>query len=157
MKVPLTNSHLAAWLDDEDAHLLYGRSWFVDSEGYVGSNSSRKTGARRRVRLHRLLLNATKGHIVDHINRNKLDNRRANLRFVTHSENTFNSDTRPTSVSQYKGVSKKRNKWRAYISHHGKYVHIGHFETEHQAALAHDLWACVNEFIPLNFQDAHHS
>ncbi len=85
--------------------------------------------------LHRLIANANKGQIVDHINRIKTDNRRENLRLVKPLVNCLNRGPKLNAKSKYKGVSKQRNKWQVYVN--AKY--IGLFATEKEAAIAYDI------------------
>jgi hypothetical protein len=73
---------------------------------------------------------------VDHINGNGLDNRRCNLRVVTHAENLANRPGWKQSSSKYKGVTffKRDQKWQAKICPKGKTIHLGYFEDEKEAA-----------------------
>jgi hypothetical protein len=78
---------------------------------------------------------------VDHINRDVRDNRRANLRLATHSENLVNSKKRSDSkTSHFKGVSwfKPMNSWRAHINLNRKQISLGYFDDEIEAAKAYD-------------------
>lgn len=76
---------------------------------------------------------------IDHINGLRHDNRIDNLREATQAENTRNQRTRRDSASGLKCVHFKpsMNKWAAYIKHSGKQIHLGHFDTPDQAALAY--------------------
>jgi hypothetical protein len=92
--------------------------------------------------IHRLVINAQKGQIVDHINGNGLDNRLENLRIATRQMNKANT-TRGRS-SKYIGVSfspKRSKKFRVQVSNNGKKIHIGSFDTEIDAAKAYDNYA----------------
>jgi hypothetical protein len=77
---------------------------------------------------------------VDHQNRDKLDNRRRNLRAATKSQQKGNEAVRKSNKSGFKGVSwaKHAKKWRACIWNHGKRIHIGYFLTKQQAAMAYN-------------------
>ncbi len=91
--------------------------------------------------------------IVDHKNRNGLDNRKANLRVATRMQNTWNSiNGINRGFSKYKGVRKHHNKWRAVIEYSGKKVHLGCFAGEIEAAGAYDAAARKyhGEFAVLN-------
>jgi hypothetical protein len=100
-------------------------------------------------------MNTPKGMQTDHINRNKLDNRKSNLRVCTASQNRMNQPTRGNSTSDYRGVyqPKDKNKWKSVIQHQNKRVFIGYFKEETHAALAYDLWAkeLFEEFAQTNF------
>jgi hypothetical protein len=71
----------------------------------------------------------------DHINRDRLDNRRANLRVLTRDEQAQNKSSRKMSSSQYRGVSwnTSARKWKAYIRVDGRLRNLGHFTDEHEA------------------------
>jgi len=109
------------------------------------------------VQLHRLIMDAPKGLVVDHINSDGLDNRRSNLRLVTHSQNQWNRQKRKNTTSRFVGVSfyKSRGKWAAYINAAKKRINIGHFNSEIEAARAHDQAAVKyhGEFARLNFPE----
>ena len=107
--------------------------------------------------MHRLITNAPKGLMVDHINHNGLDNRRKNLRLCTVSQNNRNRRpiTRPNKGSKYKGVTfdKKRNLFKAEIQHNKKKYFLGRFKSQIKAAQAYDKKAreLFGEFAYLNF------
>lgn len=129
-------------VDTETADMLDGRSVSLGSHGYP------QIFWQGQVRLlHRVLLGLERGDgkIADHINRDKLDNRRSNLRVVTAGQNSQNSarrtmNGRPCS-SRYRGVSRTRSgKWRAYGQINGQRTELGHFEDELEAAEAARRW-----------------
>ena len=94
--------------------------------------------------------------VVDHINRNSLDNRRANLRLATHDENARNRvKINKKCSSIYKGVcwNKHHKKWQGQIQVQRKSMHLGYFDDELDAARAYDAAAekYHGEFACLNF------
>lgn len=94
------------------------------------------TTVRPYLRLHSLILGKKKGFEIDHINRNPLDNRKENLRFVTKTQNQANKTTSKKSSSKYKGVSwnKKDQQWVVFISIKGKSKYLGMSKDEKTAA-----------------------
>ena len=87
--------------------------------------------------LHRQILNAPDGTYGDHINRNTLDNRRANLRVVNEAQNVWNTGIRSTNTSGYKGVRRHKDLWRADITVNGKKHCLGYFKTAPEADQAY--------------------
>ena len=92
--------------------------------------------------LHRIVTGATAGQIVDHINRNGLDNRQCNLRFISRQGNKANSSN-ARKTSHFTGVSYEKNrrglkKYRVLMKIDGKCKCIGKFLTAEEAALAYD-------------------
>ena len=92
--------------------------------------------------------------VVDHINRNSLDNRKANLRPVTAMQNTWNTK-RKGGTSRFKGVTwnKREKKWKVQLAHKWKSIHLGLFTDEIEAAKTYDEAAKKyrGEFAVLNF------
>jgi hypothetical protein len=143
-------------VDNEDYEWVNRISWSIDLCGYAYARTyERGTGKRETFRLHRKLIDAPIGMQVDHINRNKLDNRKINLRLVTPKNNSRNQGKPisykggPTS-SKFKGVYfiKNKHKWGAIIA--GKW--IGSYTTEIEAAIAYNECAKIifKEFAVLN-------
>lgn len=141
-RIPLTKGQFAL-VDDEDFESLLWHSWCaMETRGrfYAVRMSSRKSGKRQLLLMHRELLNIDSGIMVDHINRNSLDNRRHNLRRCDSSGNSCNSKLANTNSSGFKGVAwhTKAQKWRAEIHHRTNYKYLGLFLTPEMAALAYD-------------------
>ena len=156
-RVPLTQG-LYAKVDPADYRELARHEWHA-TRGRHTWYAQRKVwdaGAKREVtiKMHRVVLPVAPGYVVDHINRNGLDNRRANLRLATVAQNAWNAKKR-NSRSGYKGVhyDKNKNRWRAAIVCNGQRTHLGYFKDKHQAAKAYDTAAKTlhGEFAALNF------
>lgn len=106
--------------------------------------------------MHRVLMGAEKGELVDHEDHDGLNNRLGNLRRATKAQNAMNSrPLRANNTSGYKGVARYRKKWQAGINLNGKRIHIGNFDTPEEAARAYDRAAIelFGEFACLNFPD----
>lgn len=119
--------------------------WSVNGNGYVNAAPGL---------LHRLIMKPARGLTVDHVNRDRLDNRRENLRVCTYGQNNAYIAKRDGLTSIYKGVHRSHNgKWDANIRSDGKSVYLGRFANERDAARAFDRAALVKwgEYAALNF------
>ena len=160
-RIPLTQGKYAI-VDPEDYERLAGYKWFAVryERGYYAQRAAKDSkGRQRNVRMHRVILGEPKGKIIDHINHNGLDNRRANLRVATRQQNTWNKrKQRGNCSSQYKGVTwlKRVGKWQARIICNGKSIFIGYFDDEEKAARAYDARAAelYGDYAALNFPAA---
>lgn len=121
--------------DKEDYDLIKDWTWYKDGHGYVVSHKA-KNNVRTCVKMHMLVMGSDGSMDVDHIFRNKLDNRKSQLRFATRAENTRNQGLRKNNTSGCKGVSwhKNRKTWVAEIQ--GKY--IGSSDSLEEAKLLYD-------------------
>jgi len=141
IRIPLTKGYHAI-IDDEDA-LAARFKW------YAFTNKVRNHKMRRQTRvyatgtvngnevlLHRFLMGCNKrdARMVDHINGNTLDNRRANLRFVDPKQNAWNACGRKNGL---KGVHWQAGKFAAAIMFRGKKMHLGRFVTAEEAHAAY--------------------
>lgn len=106
-------------------------------QGYPASTK----GTGYKLYLHRFVLDAKKGTIVDHANGDVLDNRRANLRLASKGENTINTGKLVTNGSGFKGVSKRGSKYRAFVHKAGRTIYLGTHETAKKAACAYNAGA----------------
>lgn len=114
-EIPLTKGFVAL-VDDEDDEYLIQFSWSIDGGGYP-QRATIIAGAKRPIRMHRDILELVGGEMADHKNRNKLDNRRENLRRCTRGQNNINKDRQSNNASGYKGVfwNKYKRLWTADI------------------------------------------
>lgn len=141
-----------ALVDRADADLVAGFSWRRIGNGYVQASRGNLY-----LYLHRLVAGAGAGESVDHANGDPLDNRAANLRIATASENGANRGPdrrRAGRTSRFKGVSldRSRGKWMAWIHVNGKTRSLGRFAEEEDAARAYNAAALEawGEFARLN-------
>lgn len=116
----------------------------------------------RKTFLHRIITNAPNGMIVDHINRDGLDNRKSvNLRLATHHQNNGNIKKRSDAkTSEYRGVSwvRSHEKWRASIKDGPVHRTLGEFDNEAEAAMTYDEAAkrVFGAFANTNFEKCEH-
>lgn len=155
--IPLTQGKVAI-VDAADYALLSQWKWCARQDGktwYATRNGHDPDGKRITVRMHRQILDAPLGAEVDHRNADGLDNRRANLRLATKAENGRNRSAPSNNTSGYKGVSwnKRHQEWYAHITADKKRKHLGHYDSQESAALAHDRAAreLYGEFAKTNF------
>lgn len=117
------------------------------SSGYARfQKETREDGKKvyERIYLHRLLLDAKKGQIVDHANGNTLDNRRSNLRLTDRSGNAANSKLSSRSTTGYRGVTKHKSGWVAQANYKSKHHYLGLFKTIEEAAQVADDFRKTN-------------
>ena len=142
--------------DHADAETVEGYRWSLSESNSVPELFYARTSSKLlRTSMHILLTGRT---LVDHINRNGLDNRRNNLRPATKSQNSANQRPRSNGTSQYKGVFLKKTtgRWGTRIKADGRSVHLGYFADEIEAAKTYDRAAleAFGEFAYLNFPEA---
>ena len=131
--INLTNGGTAQ-VDEADFKWLSEHKWMRTSKGY----------ARTRIRgvyvfMHRLLTDACGREMIDHINRDRLDNRRENLRFVDYRLNAVNRGrVAAKKLSQFKGVYWNAGKYEVKIKKDGKSMHVGRYACEREAARAYN-------------------
>lgn len=140
-KIPLSQGKFAI-VDDQDFERVSKFKWFLHSRGYAVRNSRLKKGPRL-VFMHRQIILTPKGKHTDHINANKLDNRRNNLRTCSASENGMNRGKTRSNTSGFKGVfwHGKNKKWCAYINTGKRKFYLGSFLIKKEAAKAYDVAA----------------
>jgi hypothetical protein len=128
-KIKLTNG-LETIVDDDIFELVSKMSWGISQSGYAIHHVWHKIPQKRQtIFLHRLVNDTPDGEITDHINQDKLDNRKSNLRTVDKSVNAHNSKIPRNNTSGYKGVQwfKPHGLWSARIKVRGKTYHLGYF------------------------------
>jgi hypothetical protein len=136
-----------AVVDDADLAFLSQWKWHAFSAPtghvYAARNSEPVNGRRTHVFMHRVLANTPADRVTDHANGNTLDNRRANLRIATRSQNMWNRRPNRDGRSKYKGVSwhRQHQKWAAAIQIEKRRHHLGLFVNEHEAGEAYRVAA----------------
>lgn len=134
-------------VDNEDySHLSQWTGWQLNHpKGYVRRTVRKDKGKYGNIYMHRLLCGATGDCEVDHINGDRLDNRKQNLRIVSRSENLLNRRV-PSSISTtgYIGVERHRDKFAARIRIKGKRIFIGNFNTAEEASEAYQKYKIKN-------------
>lgn len=126
-------------VDDDDYPIVSKYNWSLDSNGYVG-----RRARGRYIKLHRFIAKIHRWNVgenvIDHINRDKKDNRKSNLRICTFQQNLFNRKQYfNDATSHYKGVSKRGNgHWRMRVYVDGKCYYDETYRTEIEAAVAYN-------------------
>lgn len=139
--ITLTNN-CEAIIDAEDAALFGRLNWYAWARPHttyaVRSARDNEPGPRM-VFLHRAVLSAPHGISVDHINGDGLDNRRANLRLASLSENNRNQRLAARNTSGFKGVTwhARQQRWQAQIKSGGKCFYLGLFDNRQEAHAAY--------------------
>lgn len=144
--VKLSNCEDFMLCDIDDWYRLRLFKWHKDSLGYAACSKLKK-------RCHCCVIDSNSNNqVIDHINRNRLDNRKSNLRVVSYKENVRNSNKKSTNKSGIVGVwyDKQRMKWCAGISANGVSISLGRYDTIADAYTArvhgeNKYWGCNDE------------
>jgi len=157
-RIKLTRGKYAI-VDVEDFERLNKYKWHCTHYGYAKRAVSNKSDKGRRQvwsYMHKMVCPAPKGMIVDHINRNCRDNRKANLRPATQKQNVWNRKfVRKTGKTRYNGIrwDKNKEKWQVRLTINGRRESFGYYADETEAAKAYDRVAeeYRGEYAFLNF------
>lgn len=160
VRIPLLSRKypgLYAVVDEEDFELINQFKWTpsvrVDRDNTYAKHRSGNTT----LLMHRLITSAPDGVLVDHIDRDGLNNRRSNLRLCSTSQNLRNRGPNKNNTTGFKGVAfyKAYQKWSAQIMYERSPIHIGYFDSPEEAALAYDRKAIelFGEYAYRNFPD----
>jgi len=168
LNVELSMKHITltqgqkAIVDDDDYDNLNNLKWFATKNrcGFYARRSTwdpKNKKVSKPLIMHRVVVGAGDGEVVDHINGNSLDNRKSNLRVCSNAQNCRNRkrNNKNNSTSKYKGVSwnKKKKLWESVIGFNYKDCWLGYFKSEKEAAEQYDIAAQIffGEFASLNF------
>jgi hypothetical protein len=154
--LPVSNGKAWAKVSPEDYERLAQYRWLLYGNGYAFRWTPRNHYARKAIMMHREVTNAPAGQEVDHINSDKLDNTRGNLRFATREQNQQRARSGPRSSSGYRGVRLTKGRWAARVRHSKREISLGTYDTREEAARAYDA-AALRIYGPLafvNFRDA---
>jgi hypothetical protein len=135
-------------IDNEDFDRIMEHNWYYTSNNpkrpYF-SFSKRINGERHWTSLHRFILDAPKGSVVDHISGDTLDNRKSNLRITDWTGNAQNHGIADNNTSGYRGVhfDKRKKRWKAVIYHNEKGILLGHYPSKELASFVYEEAAKV--------------
>jgi len=155
-EIKLTRGYVAI-VDDEDYEWLSKFKWcaMVEKSGRVSAvrNLPTGNGKYKTVYMHRIIMNEPIGVLVDHADRNPLNNQRYNLRVCTHAENLRNRGKQKNNTTGFCGVVRNRKGFQAKLKINGKDLYFGTYPTPEEAARAYDVAAKIHhgEFASYNF------
>lgn len=149
--IPLGHNHFSK-VDASDFEFLNRWNWAMNNYGYAVRKDE---VTKESIQIHRLLMPPPEGKQIDHINRDKLDNRRRNIRFATVWENSGNVEKRGMGTSKFKGVSRsaRDGRWIVFAKDlNGRSKNLGRYSDEITAAAVYNEYAknkwgqfaCVN-------------
>lgn len=155
-KINLTQNKYTL-VDDDMYEYLIQWKWYAHNMSGKYYANRRDVITNKTILMHREILGAKKGDIIDHKNGDPLDNRACNLRLCTSKQNSRNSKIHKNNTTGYKGIvlHKPTGKYHSRIVLDGKKLSLGYFDNPVDAALAYDKKALelFGEFAFLNFPD----
>lgn len=155
MKEIRLSQNKIALVDDGDFNYINQWKWYAENRGY--GFYARTMIGRKNFYMHRFILDVfEKNIIIDHKDRNPLNNQRDNIRIANTSQNLFNKSAHKDGKSKFLGVcwDSERQKWMAAIGYDNKQHFLGRYNSEIEAAKAYDLAAIEHhkEFANPNFK-----
>jgi hypothetical protein len=132
-----------AIVDDDDFEQINAFKWYFHRGRAIRSPAKINGKRKGFIWMHREIMKATEGQIIDHINNDALDNRKENLRFCTRSENQWNQKLSKRNTSGYKNIYwyKAKKVWRLHFTKFGKLHCFGYFKNIEDAIVARDEYA----------------
>lgn len=126
-------------IDSADDEAIFAAGWTCFKAGRYVSAMRTFEGKSERMMVHRLIMEPPDGVEIDHVNQDRFDNRRINLRLATRSQNMHNSNAHRNNTSGFKGVYyyRRHDRWRAVIRIPGKRITLGSFKTAEEAGAAY--------------------
>lgn len=160
-KIPLTQGKYAL-VDDADYELLSQYKWHITKLGYPMRNNYQGVvdgkPKNNPIYMHREIMDTPAGMVTDHIDGDKLDNRRKNLQICTQGLNVAKRANQSNNTSGYRGVTynKRREKWVVRFTFAGKEWFLGYHEDKATAAKAYDKQAksVLGDMAVLNFKES---
>lgn len=153
-QLPLTQGKFAI-VDDDVYEWASKYKWHAvrKKNSFYAVRNTERNPHQTKIHLHREIMSAPIGVMVDHINGDGLDNRRENMRFANYAENGRNRGMQTNNKSGYKGVGLFGGRWYSRIGVDGEQVHIGYFRDPEDAAMAYDAAAIAfhGDFAKTNF------
>ena len=150
-RIPLGNGQFAL-VDAADYEWLSQWNWRL----YIGGYAMRQEKGKK-IFMHHEIVRPPQGMLVDHVDGNRANNCRSNLRACTRQQNMQNKGKQSGASSKFKGVgyNKARRRWYAKLVFNGERFWLGYFDDEAEAARAYDRQAveCFGEFARLNFPE----
>lgn len=131
-----------ALVDDEDYHYINQWRWHSDNKGYAVRRVNRN-GRKAVVYMHREIMQTPEGKVTDHVNGNKIDNQKTNLRICSDGENKRNRGASIANPTGLKGAywQSQIGRWYSRIQLNRKSIYLGTFDTAELAAEAYDVAA----------------
>lgn len=159
--IPLSRGRVALVDDADLARLVAVGRWHYSQAGYAVHRHVTPDGRKQNWLMHRLIMGWATGEWlprtvqVDHLNHNRLDNRRDNLRLCTPNQNQWHKGLQGNNTSGFRGVSWNKGRWEARIRCHTWRINLGRYDDPVTAALAYDAAARLlhQAFAGLNFPD----
>lgn len=132
-----TNNGHEFYFDWEDFDLIRPYTWLMNKDGYIVANDY-SSGKRKHIKMHRLIMDANPGSLIDHKKHERHDNRKEKLRHSDINTNHFNHEVYKNNTSGVTGVNwdADSGKWRARLWAYGKMYHLGRFDNFEDAVKA---------------------